>query len=56
MKTNIAWILLALVVGFVMFQFKPMLGGATLPLFLLLVGFITYRGYRLMENDDEDSN
>ncbi|GLS82635.1 hypothetical protein [Paraferrimonas haliotis] len=55
MKSNITVILLALLAGLLMFQFKTQLGPLLLPLFLILVGFVTFRFYRLMEKDDDDS-
>ncbi|MBT1445483.1 hypothetical protein KJI95_13250 [Shewanella sp. JM162201] len=55
MNTNLTLILtvlLALGGAFALFHFKSALGLLVLPLFILLVLFVTLRLYRLMEKDD----
>ncbi|QYJ77325.1 hypothetical protein [Shewanella acanthi] len=47
---------LTLVLAWGIFHFKTQLGLLILPLFIVLVLFVTLRLYRLMEKDDDSSD
>ncbi|MCF1428727.1 MAG: hypothetical protein LPD71_12765 [Shewanella sp.] len=47
-------VLLALAAGATLFHFKSHLGLLVLPLFMVLVVFVTLRLYRLLSQDDAD--
>ncbi|WP_299005802.1 hypothetical protein [uncultured Shewanella sp.] len=49
-------VLLSLLAAWGLFHFKSLLGIFLFPLFLILVLFITFRLYRIMEKDDDKNS
>ncbi|QYJ91846.1 hypothetical protein [Shewanella halotolerans] len=55
-KTILLTLALTLLAAWVIFHFKSQLGFLVLPLFIVLVLFVTLRLYRLMEKDEPSTD